>query len=135
MKEVIFHYQPDNISGILNWCIEGLKLFYKEGAIPPQTVTKETEEYRQNSDKLGSFMLECLDKKDRVIIKAKDLYEIYDKWCEDNGYGTENKGNFFAELKTKNIFKVSATINGATVRNVVVGYTIKHEILSQFKNK
>ena len=36
--------------------------------------------------------------------KAKEIYDCYVKWCADNGYGIENKGNFFAEMKNKGLF-------------------------------
>ena len=53
------------------------------------------------------------------------MYEIYDKWCSENGFGTENKGNFMAELKSKGIFASSGTVEGKTVKNIVRGYTIE----------
>lgn len=59
--------------------------------------------------------------------KAKDVYEIYTEWCSDNGYGVENKGNFFSELKGKRIFATSATVDGKTVKNAVIGYSIESD--------
>ena len=41
-----------------------------------------------------------------------------------NGFGVENKGNFFDELRGKNIFAPSGTINGVTVRNVIKDYVL-----------
>ena len=49
------------------------------------------------------------------------------KWCDDNGYGCENKGNFFAELKSKGIFATSGTVEGKTVKNIVKGYVTETE--------
>ena len=34
-----------------------------------------------------------------AAVSMKSIYELYDKWCSDNGFGIENKGNFIAELK------------------------------------
>ena len=63
--------------------------------------------------------------------KAKDVYDEYEKWCNENGYGVENKGNFFAELKSKNIFRATGTINGKTVKNIVRGYVfVENEFTS-----
>ncbi len=121
--------KAENLSGILNWCIEGLKLYYKDGAIPPQAITTATAEYRQNSDKIGNFIAECLEEKAGTNTKALDVYIKYKEWCSNNGFGVENKGNFFDELRGKNIFSPSGTVNGATVRNVVKDYTlVKDEI-------
>ena len=117
---------PEELSGILNWCIEGLKLYRENGLIPPKAVQNATDTYRNDSDKIGNFINECLTKTCRNS-RAKDVYEAYSEWCSDNGYGVENKGNFFAELKTKGLFFNSGTIGGRTVRNIVKGYTIEKE--------
>lgn len=111
------------LSGILNWCIEGLRLYRTEGLKPPATVQTATDIYRADSDKIGNFLNECMVKCDRNS-KAKDIYEVYENWCSENGYGVENKGNFFAELKSKNIFANTGTVDGRTVKNVVKGYVI-----------
>ncbi len=116
------------LSGILNWCIEGLRLYRKEGLKPPEAVQTATNTYRTDSDKIGNFINECLTKTGRNS-KAKDIYEAYAKWCDDNGYGCENKGNFFAELKAKGLFMNSGTVDGRTVRNIVKGYTIKSDFI------
>ena len=111
------------LSGILNWCIDGLELYRKEGLSPPAAVEASTSDYRQQSDKIGNFINEMLIKSDRNS-KAKDVYEAYGRWCDDNGYGCENKGNFFAELKNKGLFNATGTIDGKTVKNVVKGYEL-----------
>nr|UVY17297.1 MAG: D5 N terminal like protein [Bacteriophage sp.]UWD54645.1 MAG: D5 N terminal like protein [Bacteriophage sp.]UWF86772.1 MAG: D5 N terminal like protein [Bacteriophage sp.] len=113
---------PKELSGILNWCIRGLQLYRKEGLTPPRVVQDDTATYRSDSDKVGSFLNECFSKTGHNT-SAKEAYEIYAKWCNENGYGCENKGNFFAELKAKSIFASSGTINGRTVRNILKGYT------------
>lgn len=116
--------KAENLSGILNWCIEGLKLYYKDGAKPPQAVTTATDEYRTNSDKIGNFIAECLEQQAGTNTKALDVYIKYKEWCSNNGFGVENKGNFFDELRGKNIFAPSGTINGVTVRNVIKDYVL-----------
>lgn len=112
------------LSGILNWCIEGLRLYRKQGLEPPDKVKEATSTYRADSDKVGSFINECLTKTGRNS-KAKDVYDAYSTWCDDNGYGCENKGNFFSELKNKGLFATSGTVDGKTVKNIVKAYTIE----------
>ena len=97
------------LSGILNWCIQGLYMYRQQGFETPQAIRKATESYRADSDKIGNFISECLTKSGDNC-KAKDVYEAYSKWCDENGFGTENKSNFFAELKTKNLFATSGTV-------------------------
>ncbi len=116
------------LSGILNWCIEGLRLYRQQGLEPPQAVQTATNTYRTDSDKIGNFINECLTKTGRNS-KAKDIYEVYSKWCEENGFGVENKSNFFAELKTKGLFANSGTVEGKTVKNIVKGYTVETDFV------
>lgn len=114
---------PEELSGILNWCIQGFYLYQKEGLKAPEAVKRSTEDYRQDSDKVGNFISECLEKSE-TNIKAGDVYTYYQRWCDDNGYGCENKGNFFADLRAKGIFSKTGTVMGKTVKNVVKGYEV-----------
>lgn len=117
---------PAEISGIFNWCIEGLKLYRELGADPPASVLNATAEYRQNSDKTGNFISECLKPSEKNC-SAGEVYMRYAKWCEENGYGTESKRNFWDELQAKGLFAKSGTIDGVTVHNIVRGHEIIYE--------
>ncbi len=44
------------MSGILNWCIEGLRLYRKEGLKLPAAVQIATDTYRTDSDKVSSYL-------------------------------------------------------------------------------
>ena len=57
----------------------------------------------------------------------KEIYSEYEKWCSDNGYGTENRGNFTAEMKKRGMFAASGTVRGKTYRNVIKGFVIAAE--------
>lgn len=114
------------MSGILNWCIEGLKKFYTNGLKPTVAIIEATAEYRQESDKVGKFLNECLEPaKDNIT--AKTAYEVYEQWCRACGYGCENQGNFYAELRSKNLISKSGTVNGVTKKRVLKGYKVTQE--------
>jgi putative DNA primase/helicase len=116
---------PENISGIFNWCLQGLHKFNKDGLEPPQTVRAATEDYKNDSDKIGKFIADRLEKTPGKNCKAGEVYVIYQIWCEANGYGCENKGNFFADLKYKKIFAADGRVDGEHYQNIVRGYIIK----------
>lgn len=115
--------QESELSGILNWAIEGLCLYRTEGLTPPTAVQQATSEYRQDSDKLSCFLSECMAVDASKNTSAKEVFEKYGEWCNENNYGCENKQNFFGILKSKNLFALTGTVNGKTMRNVVRGYT------------
>lgn len=114
---------PENLSGILNWCLEGLRLYRQEGLEPPRAVRDATAVYRKNSDKIGRFIDECLVYSGKNS-PAGSIYAYYAAWCNENGYGCENKGNFFDDIRNKGLFAPSGTVDGRTVRNIVKGYEL-----------
>lgn len=115
-----------NISGIFNYCLTGLKMYREEGLVPPKTVVQAVESYRAASDKIQNFLSECMEKTGRNT-GAGTAYQTYRTWCLDNGYGVDSKGNFFADLKSKNLFSALGTVNGKSVKNVIVGYELLPE--------
>lgn len=115
------------ISGIFNWCLEGLKMFNSEGLEQTEAIISATEEYRTNSDKLGNFISECLIESS-TNTQAKDVYEKYREWCTENGYGTENMTNFYNELTSKGIFSKRAKVKDTWKHNVVLGYEVFNDI-------
>ncbi len=114
--------EESTLSGILNWCIEGLRKYNQEGAAAPESVKKATDNYRKTSDKIGNFMDECLEYSRYHTMAASEVYSMFQDWCAANGYGLENKGNFYAELRSRNLMAESGTVNGRTLRNVVPHY-------------
>ena len=114
------------IDGILNWCIQGLSLYRKEGLEPPTAVQIATHEYSEDSDKVGKFISECLEKSDQNLA-AKDVYEKYSQWCNDCGLGIDGRTSFYEELKTKNLLSKMGTVTGKTVKNVIKGYSFAEE--------
>ena len=119
---------PVEAAGILNWCLEGLRKYQERGLERPSAIESATEEYRKQSDKLGTFFQECMEQA-KGCESVKAIYERYVEWCHENGYGTENKRNFMDLLKRKGLHANSGTVNGITVRNVVPGFQIITEFV------
>lgn len=111
--------RPEELSGILNWCIEGLRLYWAEGLEAPESVKAAVADYEAGSDKMGNFIRETIAGKPGHNISAKDLYDRYVPWCKDNGYYCENKGNFVSDLRGRGGFKDRGMVDGKQVRNIL----------------
>lgn len=122
---------PDNISGIFNWLLKGLKMYYETGLTPPEEVVKATAQYREDSDKIFCFMRDCLIAQEGNNLQAKDIYNCYRKWAESNGYKSENKGRFFTALRNKNMLAERGTVDGRTVNNVLLGYAFNDTAIEE----
>ena len=116
---------PRNISGLFNWCLEGLRKYRSEGLKKPDCIRAATDQYKDNSDKVNSFFSECMERLPGINTKGKDVYQRYKQWCFDCGYSPEGQQNFFGTLRKKNMLAKSGTVAGATHLNVVLDYGIK----------
>lgn len=103
--------QPANLSGILNWCIDGLRTLGKEGLKQPTAVVEATNEYREESNPIGQFIGECLVSVTGAKTLYKSVFAEYEKWCDAWGFGALNSRNLAAELRTKGVVIKAADKN------------------------
>lgn len=73
--------------GILNWMLEGLRQWLEAGSlVQPQAVADAVEEYRRAANPFGEWMAARVDISDPLaVIEARDLYNDYKVWCEEEG--------------------------------------------------
>jgi len=98
-----FFKQPENLSGILNWFIVGLKALQAEGLSEPKAVKDATNEYREESDTVGLFVRECLVELKGQRTPTKVIHADYIKWCDGYGYSPLNNRNLISDLRRKNL--------------------------------
>lgn len=74
-------------SGILNWCLEGLRDYLELGGLgEPSRVTSAGEEYREEENVFGQFVDEYFDRTcEHAWTPNNALYAAYRSWCEDAG--------------------------------------------------
>lgn len=73
------------MSGILNWILEGCKQWQQHGLGDPLAVKRATAEYREEMDVLAEYISERLVPKHDGKLTAKTLYADYSQWCEGMG--------------------------------------------------
>ena len=78
--------------GILAWCVEGAREWWRIGLSEPKAVNDATEGYRSEQDIIGDFLQACCTDhreneafRDRVRVRAIDLYNAYVEWCREMG--------------------------------------------------
>lgn len=72
-------------SGILNWCLVGLRRYYENGCrlAPPEKVVAATKRFRSENDVVGRFLADEMVAEPTGVIERAALYKIYTKWCEE----------------------------------------------------
>jgi putative DNA primase/helicase len=68
------------LSGILNWLLEGYVKWQTEGLRIPECVKHSSLEYRGEMNKVLAFIDECCVVGEDFKEKYKDVYECYRKW-------------------------------------------------------
>jgi len=111
-----FFREPENLSGILNWCIVGLKDLVANGISPPEVIVDATSEYKQESDIIGQFISDCLIKMLGHNATFKQVNMEYVKWCDGQQMRPMSSKSLSRELQSKGI----VIRNG--VRNTVYVY-------------
>jgi putative DNA primase/helicase len=86
-------------SGILNWLLEGVRRWRKEGLKAPEIVLSATNEYRGEMDIIGNFIKDCCIQKEGIITKVKEIYVAYEKWCVANNERTTSERYFALRLQ------------------------------------
>lgn len=90
--------KAENLSGILNWCLDGLWLLRETGFEMPASVQAATDAYKKASDKIGRFIEEMFIPDPRGEMPTTAAYEAYKQWCFRNGQLAESMEKFKAEI-------------------------------------
>lgn len=95
-----FFAKPENLSGILNWCLEGFRLYQEEGLLKkPESIVEATRQYREQSDRISMFTAHGLKRENGQELRAQAVYTRYKEWCSENGYKYENATNFRKKME------------------------------------
>ena len=75
----------DELSGILNWTLKGLKEWKRLGLNPPRSVTAHGDEYREAEDDIGRFVSDCADLDPSLVTPTAEIYSRYTSWALTHG--------------------------------------------------
>lgn len=71
-------------AGILNWLVQGVMMWLKEGLNPPATVLAATASYREESDPLTPFVEARCTLDQTSTCRAGAAWNEYQEFCRDN---------------------------------------------------
>lgn len=96
-----FFADPENMSGILNWMLEGYRMYRSQGLSMPDSVKQATMDYQMFSDKMGQFFDENIQEKPGSELRRAAIYTRYKEWCQENGYRAEAAKNLNTEIEKR----------------------------------
>lgn len=83
-EDVLADFLPE-YPGILNWLVEGVKIFLREGLQVPDSVRVKTQEYRDEMDRTSAFCRACVVPDPGGELTAKAFYQAYVDFTVDLG--------------------------------------------------
>lgn len=83
MDEVLAEFAAER-PGILNWLIEGLRIYVTEGLQVPAEVQQATAAYREEMDPIAAFAADCIIREPGASETARTVYEAFVSWCLAN---------------------------------------------------
>ena len=81
-EEMIARFEPE-YPGILNWMIEGVMTYLREGLFIPESVTASTAQMRFEMDPTAEFCRDCVDPDPVGAVRGAELYQAYVRHHED----------------------------------------------------
>lgn len=97
-------------SGVLAWAVRGCLQWQAEGLNPPDAVKAATTEYRNESDTIGAFLLECTVTDKRARVQAGALYKAYLAWADQAGERTISQTRFGRSIVERGFIRTDGRI-------------------------
>ena len=104
-KELERRLWEEESSGILNWVLDGYRLWAETGLQIPDKVRAATNEYRQESNPVREFISIACEHNLNATIQANCLYEAFKLWSVDNMMEVKSIQWFGRRIKELNIEK------------------------------
>ena len=112
------------LSGILNWAIQGCLDWQRHGLQPPSKVQAATQAYRDEMDVFGPFICECCVVHKNAEVWANDLWNAYRAWCANAGVREQSQTKLGNYLTSKGFNKEGSH----RVRRIGIGLLPKSSI-------
>jgi len=94
------HFMPE-LNGILNWALEGYRLYRQEGWNLPETLKVQNVEEMTNQDKLQTFLDSVCTVANGREVEGIAFRNIYKQWCDSNGFKAEGSKTLNEKLRKK----------------------------------
>jgi len=89
----------EELSGLLNLALAGLKSLLKNGAFSYSKTTEEIkEDYIRKSSPIAAFVMDCLEVDSDAFIVKKELYNVFTEYCRRLSLPTVTQDTFFKNL-------------------------------------
>ena len=95
------------LSGVLNWCLEGVRRYHVEGLVPPNKITQSTDQYREDMDIIADWMSECTEVGEEYECTHAQVWQSYSNYSIARGDALIKKSRTLtAKIAAKGFVKI-----------------------------
>lgn len=96
--------QENELSGLLNYALKGLKRLFEAGRFSePESTKQALEDYQKASDTVVAFLSDRCTIDETGTTERKVLYDTYLQYCNGEGYKPESRPTCYARVKAQGV--------------------------------
>ncbi len=96
--------------GILNWLLDGYRMWAETGLDKPAQIRMATDEYRHESNPVHQFVQSWCQHERSAMISASRLYNVYQLWCKENAMDPQKQTSFGRRMTEMNFERDTGSI-------------------------
>jgi putative DNA primase/helicase len=81
-------------SGVLNLMLDGLRDWMDNGLVRSKRIQEATAKYREDSDQLGRFISDCIERAPGERVQSSVLYDLFIAWSKATGASEWKQAGF-----------------------------------------
>lgn len=89
------------LSGILNWALDGCRQYQEQGLNPPTSIIDATNAYVHENDRTGRFIDERCAESPAERTKLEEIKNAYLQWSEQKGYRDITEDRIANDLRSR----------------------------------
>ena len=97
--------------GILNWLMQGCRIWQKNSLQIPVEVQKQVDQYKSSMDLLGQWLQDCCIHEPEGQCRARAAYESFANWCKRGGHNAISEVKFAQKMAERG-YKSESNRNG-----------------------
>jgi putative DNA primase/helicase len=112
-QAILLGWHKEELAGIFNWELEGLKKFQSEGLKDIPAVTNAVKEFKEEQDRLHEFIqdmcyvsgVDGVPERD-MVTSATILCKMFNEWANQNNEKQMSQRKFSMEMKERGFKRV-----------------------------
>lgn len=113
--------------GILNWIVQGAKLYYQNGLEALDKINALGEEAREDSDYVQHFLMSVCERDPSYKVPAGTFYHAAEKWINENEGLGNNRWSYSAARFKQNLYNKGINHKKQKDGNYFIGVRVKSE--------